>query len=341
MRNSSHTEPLAHDGVAFAIVMGADYCSEHEWGITDMQRLLGLIDGDGIEGRRIRNTRSLSCTKTNGRVYFGNVALMEHRDAQEVKGKPASEWDGCNFLMSATEGTAEAALMRDIYQACEKGDGFLLTFGSRNPFGRGGLAVGMIDKLPQMYKDQLLENDLASAALEKAWKPVREHLDGLLANPTFHELHKKYLWKYEWQREKLSYFALSPKRLEDGPVEGSAYPFMLWLNPNEQDLYASGWYTVEQIEQWSRGEGPVIYNSRLYRLNKAREDWLADRTFEVPDYFGICPDCKELLHFGYGPWREVNPVRDYSSKKVAQCPACGCASKKFIMSERMHVHGKW
>lgn len=31
-----------------------------------------------------------------------------------------------------------------------------------------------------------------------------------------------------------------------------------WLNPNEQDLYNSGWFTIDELIAWSHDLGPVM-----------------------------------------------------------------------------------
>ena len=38
----------------------------------------------------------------------------------------------------------------------------------------------------------------------------------------------------------------------------SKYPIMLWLNPMNQQIYNSGWFTIEMLEEWIEDKGPVI-----------------------------------------------------------------------------------
>ena len=330
MRASSKTEVI--DG-RIGIVMGADWCAEHECGIHLLKTRLGLDGSNGIDGRRIWRPEQLYLKTVDGRTFLGTLcsyAHAQHRDVNRTYGL-VSEWDERHFLISAPENTDEARLLEEIYRAANNGDAFLNMFGSGNPFGSGGLAIGLIDRVPQEHKDKLLESDQAADRLQAMWSPVKKHLDRLLENPVLHPLHLKYSSRYEHQRGRLSYFYLGPDKLEDQPVEGSAYPFKLWLNPQEQSIYNSGWYTVEEIEQWARGEGPVIEGSRYHRLEQAA----ADPSAEIPDYYGIC-ECGELLQFGNGPAEEVRLVGDYDSKAMEKCPKCGCPSRRFRMSECMH-----
>jgi hypothetical protein len=52
----------------------------------------------------------------------------------------------------------------------------------------------------------------------------------------------------------LGYFALSPSWKTNGE---SKHPVMYWLNPRKQDKVNYGWFTVEQLEQWIEGKGPI------------------------------------------------------------------------------------
>lgn len=333
MRASSNTETI--DG-RIGVVMCADYCAEHEWGIRDLRNRLGLDGSNGIDGRRIWRPEELYLSVVNGRTFFGtrcHYTECAHRDARVVDGL-TSEWDERDFLISAPTGTDDARLLEEIGQAANDGQAFLQMYSSSNPFGRGGLAIGLIDRIPQEQKDRLLAIDQQAEALAAAWEPVKQELDRLLDKPVLHQLHRKYASKYDHQR-KLGYFYLGPKQLEDRPVEGSRYPFRLWLNPQEQQIYAHGWYTVEQIKQWARGEGPVIENSTYFRLERAAENLLAGLPADIPSYYGVCPDCRSLLTFGNGPANEVSPIGDHSKKAIARCPECGCPSLRFHMSNDM------
>ncbi|GAB4446740.1 MAG: hypothetical protein OHK0015_50340 [Chloroflexi bacterium OHK40] len=36
-----------------------------------------------------------------------------------------------------------------------------------------------------------------------------------------------------------------------------------WLNPTDQVQYQSGWYTIDELIQWSRNNGPVLVTEEL------------------------------------------------------------------------------
>ena len=62
------------------------------------------------------------------------------------------------------------------------------------------------------------------------------------------------------------YYALSPKWKKDFNVVvrddederlKTAHDIVFWLNPMEQQQNNSGWYTVEQLDEWIKGTGPI------------------------------------------------------------------------------------
>ena len=49
------------------------------------------------------------------------------------------------------------------------------------------------------------------------------------------------------------FYALSPRWADDTKQD-----VRFWLNPAEQHAYKSGWFTVEELKQWSKDEGPIL-----------------------------------------------------------------------------------
>ena len=58
----------------------------------------------------------------------------------------------------------------------------------------------------------------------------------------------------------LGWYALKPawRDFFKDPVYRSKYKVIFFLNPEEQDKYNSGWFTVEELLQWIKGKGPVM-----------------------------------------------------------------------------------
>jgi hypothetical protein len=61
-----------------------------------------------------------------------------------------------------------------------------------------------------------------------------------------------------------------------------------WLNPTDQVLYQAGWYTIDELIQWSRSSGPVLVQEELDEpeddtwtdVGGVRIRWLPDGTME-------------------------------------------------------------
>lgn len=55
-----------------------------------------------------------------------------------------------------------------------------------------------------------------------------------------------------------SYFALVPAWVGDKKRQDTSHGVYFWLNPMHQDRYNSGWFTVEELDEWLEGRGPVM-----------------------------------------------------------------------------------
>jgi hypothetical protein len=61
-----------------------------------------------------------------------------------------------------------------------------------------------------------------------------------------------------------------------------------WLNPTDQVQYQSGWYTINDLIQWSRNRGPVLVEEELEEeeddtwtdVDGVRIRWLPDGTMQ-------------------------------------------------------------
>ena len=61
-----------------------------------------------------------------------------------------------------------------------------------------------------------------------------------------------------------------------------------WLNPTDQVQYQSGWFTIDELIQWSRNSGPVLIEEEeeddedevWTDIDGVRIRWLADGTMQ-------------------------------------------------------------
>lgn len=140
-----------------------------------------------------------------------------------------STWDQNDAVVSVF-GNNRVKALHSLYQALLAGTATLSVSGSSNPFGRGALCLCDASKISADYKQEILEKDKAHKAL---WDRV--NATGIIP----------FL-----QAKNKGYYALRPMISEDGQLK-------FFLNPKEQKLFNSGWFTERELRQWAEGRGPV------------------------------------------------------------------------------------
>src|SRR5690606_5349289 len=102
------------------------------------------------------------------------------------------------------------------------------------PFHTGGLHFIIVSKTPDHIKQML-------------WL---EHTDSNRILEAVEEIGIEEDLKAAGKR----WFALSPRFFKD---EAGNEIIKFWLNPMEQHLNDSGWFTEEELRQWIKDEGPI------------------------------------------------------------------------------------
>lgn len=277
MRNGKKPDFLTLNGQVVGVTLSSDHVAEHEWGIENLKKGLGVPGpqaGFGIDRRRIRvNPEGLRWHKfTDGSEGFG---LMSHYGWEKVEkvappfrtrpvypvykigpkkgqvkpGKPtyegygvAAAWDERSFLVRAAKGE-ETAKLREVWDAIVAGDAAIWISGG-GPFGGHGLYIMIVSRIPQIFLDQMEEGD-------------REEYE-------IQEYHKNTGIEKLLKDAGKNWYALIPRRMPNGlrvqgeenflvPPGGIAW----WLNPAEQRANNYGWYNLEQLQAWARNEGPI------------------------------------------------------------------------------------
>lgn len=140
-----------------------------------------------------------------------------------------STWDQNDAVVSVF-GNNRVKALHSLYEALLAGTATLSVSGSSNPFGRGALCLCDASKISADYKREILEKDKAHKAL---WDRV--NATGII----------EFL-----QANGKGFYALRPRASEDGQLK-------FFLEPKEQNLFNSGWFTESELRQWANGEGPV------------------------------------------------------------------------------------
>ena len=252
-----------NDGKLVALNLGADYCAEHEWGIAPIQKKFG-IDGAklGIASRTITKgsdqVKKVSFemenwSKSNKNAKRAKVKLYgivmkneyafvssgeEEKDDFSWVLKPAfwdqekdeikGYWSDSRFLALVQE----EAIIDQLIEAFNQND-IAFWIGGGGPFQNGGFVIAIVSQLSDDFKQSMLEADEDANLLEIE-----------AAKTGIPEILKKADKKY---------YGLSPRWADDEKKE-----IKFWLNPQEQHIYQYGVYSVDELKQWAKNEGPIV-----------------------------------------------------------------------------------
>ena len=251
-------------GIVVGIDLGGDHCAEHEFGISPLADAFGLNPSKlGIEKFICHNTpepftiEGIINRKKSLLVAFH--ALQPQKFAQMVaRGDNArviaaycrilpydnkepftAAWDDHSFAILA-QGTESIRALKFLVQAWKEKDFCMMLGQPKTPFGSPGLCLIRASAFSEEEKNAMMQTDLDYQKLLKAAEKtgIKKKLD----------------------KAGLKYYALSPQWRDyfKEPVYSSKYPVIFFLNPQYQDQYQSGWFTVEELELWIKGKGPVM-----------------------------------------------------------------------------------
>lgn len=354
---STKPEVIKDGSVIVGVALPGNFCAEHECGIKTLSEKLGLgkLDGFGIPRRTVTNIEWVSSCKWDHfrSIEFGVYRMVEREsddwedrfveefgatELANLADGSSAEWDDRSARVVASKDDA------DLYEAvsvlAEHRDRIaVLPSGTMmdHVFGKGGICFVRTDLVSPATTWNIARKDSEAHRLQTEWEPVKKMLEELRDNWVPTELHMRFVGRDYTGEYRLRWMYLGPNRFEIYPIEGSKYPFRLWLNPEDQRVYNSGWYTVEEIAEWIvKGTGPVVEGGYAHRLLKAFKEWEGKgHTDLVPDYHGICSECGTLLYFGNGPFREAKVFEPYPARESdapGTCPNCGADHSKFVLS---------
>lgn len=256
---------LTHDGSPYGILLAADYTSEHEWGVDELKRRVGIAAGRQTFAN-MKMTRSpytplahAKFTKTE-KFYLGvskpttvktkGTLLTTEEVSNYTKDlcrrySPedpiGAAFDQRHFAVAAYTPEAITALEL-LVEGFANQDIALWMASSDNPFGRGGLLIVRHSMVPASYV----------ASFDAAYHDHVRLEEAAAATGIAERLRSGIQTRY---REP--FMALSPRWMPEKRAQDSAHPVIFWLNPFEQSITNSGWFTVEELDQWIEGKGPV------------------------------------------------------------------------------------
>ncbi len=253
MRRAYDNEIITDDNKKIVgINLGADFTSEHEWGIKGIHTAFN-IDTKliGIDGRTINHIptnlifQSLTIDK---RIYYFLGLLYDmyfyYRDDKKINKKdidnfelyPCGDkdiftvWDERSFGILVNDKYKDE--ITDLYEAFKNKD-VAIGVGHGHVFKNGGLTITIKSRLPEEVINNIKEKDQDYNNLQKASEKTGIH---------------KIL-----EKAGKRYFALSPRWKDDNKKE-----VIFWLNPYDQDIYNFGWFTIQDLIDWSKDKGKII-----------------------------------------------------------------------------------
>lgn len=291
MRTSYYNKEIVTDasGDLIAVAFGYDYCCEHECGVSAFYKAFD-IEGptkkvQGVKARTIRsfNEKTLLVKSFGkdtilvwnphlGSWYFG----YDRFDDKIPDDLMAAEWskttdEELRWTAAWTSGPGtpefglrfryDAKVINELQAAFARKDIAIWLAGRRNPFAGNGLVVAIASRVPEEADEGMIETDLDDIRLAEAAADtgIQAKIDDAV---------QAYLEKTgrRYGPGSPGYYDLVPGwRLNSRVLEGSRdenirtkHPVMFFLNPTEQQKNNSGWFTVEELEQWLEGQGPVV-----------------------------------------------------------------------------------
>lgn len=264
-------------GTILGLSLGFDYCAEHEGGIGPLKALLGV----GAAAEHGVNARLVTKTPEDlaGLFYAADFPKgtktmppetrlvispsLRWTDNPEGRGnktphlfpqvspdpkwlpKLAAAWDDRGFSVRAF-GEEERQTLRDILLALSDGD-LALGLGRALPFGNSPISLVIASRLSADQRATILAADLAARRLQEAAE----------ATGIVERLKKAGRGYYALKPDWVSRFTSLVGR-EGNPADQTRHKVIFFLNPMDQRNFNYGWFTVEELDAWIEGRGPVL-----------------------------------------------------------------------------------
>lgn len=277
------------EGKFVGILLGHDYCAEHEWGYDGIKRMFGIPE----MGKKTLGIKSRSATQTPKNIIFKeekykkekfallytNPSWRGSEDAEKYipfdledyksqikwrvdydKKKPregykpkdpiSTAWSSDGFGVGVM-GEENITYLRDLFEAIAHENITIAHVNSspNNPFGRSSLAVMIKDRIPQNFIDMMYAADKEQYDLVEYEKKI-----GLtkLKEKTRGNGHAKLHYYVACSARWINYEDKEAREKEKAE-NNTKYDIMYWINYSDDDS-THGYYTVEEIMKWLKGK---------------------------------------------------------------------------------------
>lgn len=242
---------IIENGVFIGVSTGFDFCTEHELGIKSLQSSAGItaLEDQISSKRNWFNFRKNKPKFGLERTTIVNLDNILQGIAETDKGVPyyifgynvfrsavppsftepfESYWDDTSFLIASTDKDK----MMELVEAAYNKD-LAFTTGGKVLQEHAGIRLVIKSKVPQSLYEQCEENDIEIFEL----KIENQKID----------------IQSKLKKAGCNFYACSPrwKDFENREI-------WWWLNPEDQRSFEAGYYTYDELIQWTKGKGPVI-----------------------------------------------------------------------------------
>lgn len=288
MRTAFHDSGfvVSENNETVGICLGYDFCAEHEFGSSGIKDVLNIDQKKypvGLEERKskapaqdiffaeytdigkpigkkttvkekaaflvcaqkwtISDVKEEAINATGKRSAIASLGAKfywtkEDKGFEPEKHNLAVSWSGEEGFAINVRGEENIARLKDLHQALLNGD-VCLTELTANGFLRKSGAIGIFSKIPEEIKESVRASDLER---DRILKKVAE--TGI---------------ENKIQGAGKGWYALSPREQDDGSLS-------FYLNPTEQHKYASGWFTVSELEEWCEDKGPIVSGRKAEKM---------------------------------------------------------------------------
>ncbi len=251
---------LVEDGVFHGVSLGADATTEHECGYTAIRMAFGIeLDQYGIVGRQIKRLpKSFKLVEDGNDIWlFYGVSLDEEHNRTALEhavpypidfdtepwGRKTVQfaWSDVAFAIRAKLGTPDADKVRLLYEHFKAMN---VAFVAQSLFIMRGLMIVLVDQYPEEENAKWIAKETESQELLDAW--LKEAGD--IA---------KVMQKMGEPLNRL------PTKNGGRVIRSDDGKLRVWCNPFDQRSYSAGWYTIEDLWAWTRGEGRAIKNKAV------------------------------------------------------------------------------
>lgn len=262
MRRSYECDIVGLDEEIIGFSFGSDFTSEHEWGIDDLRRYLGMDNkAVGFDRHLCHNYKGLRVYEIGDELMVlytpGEITLFRpHPKPEDITKKEFNQmkteydlntfnekipfvaaWDDSSFGILAVGEDAKKQLRRGVIEPWNDQDAAVF-LRRLTKDSRGGLNIVRASKFPQKIKDDMRAEQISRENLQKAKQATG--IEEIL------------------RAAGKQYFALSPRWAKDmNWKKKTAYDVVFWLNPYHQSIDNYGYFTVEELLLWAEGKGPI------------------------------------------------------------------------------------